>query len=552
MSKCKNQHQNKEKDSQKSNWLYKLCLPVAGLLSVLWLLIRVIPKPSRAYYPCMKVAVPIASTFIVYILGFLTSIIAFRKAKNQLGKAQYVIAGCFIVLFITAGFIGFSQNSRDSYAAFDTLVDPLGPNNPIGDAKGVLPGRVVWVHDPDSTNENCQPTVWGNGYYLDKNCNQSVVDDMFSKAIKELTEKASDAEAWDAIFRNFNQTHDKGNVPYSKREKIFIKVNAVHTNTRNFGPDGEILDSKQLGAVDTSPHAIMTLLRQLVNEAGIPQKYIYIGDPMYRHFFKHSYDKFSAEFPKINYMSRSGLPGRTKPKESRKVGIHFSDRGSVLDVTTDHYYRCLMRADYIINVPAMKGHDLGGVTFFAKNHFGSHTLKTAVHLHKGLHSPSGINTARFGYNKYRIFVDLMGGENVGGKTLLYYMDGLWSTSEAHLPAAKYLSEPFNNDWSSSIFLSLDPVAISSVCLDVMKKEFKVEDLDAEPPRHTHVHFPGLDDFLHQAASSDWWPEGLVYDPENDGTPLTSLGVHEHWNNETDMEYSRNLGTGDGIELIKLF
>jgi hypothetical protein len=28
-------------------------------------------------------------------------------------------------------------------------------------------------------------------------------------------------------------------------------------------------------------------------------------------------------------------------------------------------------------------------------------------------------------------------------------------------------------------------------------------------------------------------------------------VHEHWNNSTDREYSRNLGTGNGIELVKL-
>ena len=33
-------------------------------------------------------------------------------------------------------------------------------------------------------------------------------------------------------------------------------------------------------------------------------------------------------------------------------------------------------------------------------------------------------------------------------------------------------------------------------------------------------------------------------------PLASLGVHEHWNNPADRQYSRNLGTGDGIELIK--
>ncbi|MBN2103082.1 hypothetical protein JW835_03480, partial [bacterium] len=37
--------------------------------------------------------------------------------------------------------------------------------------------------------------------------------------------------------------------------------------------------------------------------------------------------------------------------------------------------------------------------------------------------------------------------------------------------------------------------------------------------------------------------------EGDGTRLSSLGVHEHWNNAADKQYSRNLGTGEGIELI---
>ena len=45
------------------------------------------------------------------------------------------------------------------------------------------------------------------------------------------------------------------------------------------------------------------------------------------------------------------------------------------------------------------------------------------------------------------------------------------------------------------------------------------------------------------------PSGTVYDPEGDGTRLASLGVHEHWNNPTDKQYSRNLGTGNGIELV---
>ena len=35
-----------------------------------------------------------------------------------------------------------------------------------------------------------------------------------------------------------------------------------------------------------------------------------------------------------------------------------------------------------------------------------------------------------------------------------------------------------------------------------------------------------------------------------GRVLGSLGVHEHWNNPIDRQYSRDLGTGEGIELIQ--
>jgi hypothetical protein len=44
---------------------------------------------------------------------------------------------------------------------------------------------------------------------------------------------------------------------------------------------------------------------------------------------------------------------------------------------------------------------------------------------------------------------------------------------------------------------------------------------------------GVDDNLHQAASSEFWPKGIYYDPDNSSTPIPSLGVHEHWNNPVD-------------------
>jgi hypothetical protein len=105
--------------------------------------------------------------------------------------------------------------------------------------------------------------------------------------------------------------------------------------------------------------------------------------------------------------------------------------------------------------------------------------------------------------------------------------------------------PFNDDWMSSVFASLDPVAIESVGFDFLRAEF-TEARGAG----TYVQLPAVDDYLHQAADTSNWPAGIRYDPENDGTALASLGTHEHWNDPVNMQYSRNLGTGGGIELVR--
>jgi len=143
-------------------------------------------------------------------------------------------------------------------------------------------------------------------------------------------------------------------------------------------------------------------------------------------------------------------------------------------------------------------------------------------------------------------VDLMGHRDVGGKTLLCLIDGLYTGKHAisypqNLPR-KWQMQPFNNDWCSSIFASQDQVAIDSVAFDFLVTEWP------EPGGPAHA---GTDDYLHEAALANNPPSGTFYDPENDGTRLSGLGVHEHWNNPADKQYSRNLGTGNGIELCQV-
>jgi len=542
--------------SDVKSWLKKLVFPFLGLSSLVWFILRVIPKPSRAYYPCMRVAAPIASSFVIWAIAFFTSVFAFKKARERLAQARYPVAGLFLIAALTAGIITLIQVSPGSQAGSSVISefnDPLGPNSPIGEAKGIFPGRVVWVHDPGATNENCTNDNANDAYWLTSNTDQGVVDNMFSDAIKSLTGTETDTDAWDAVFRHFNQNRGKGDVGYSDTETIFIKINAV-TAWGGAWPDGEMSASRKI-EYDTSPQAILTLLRQLVYHAGVPEANIYIGDPI-ADIYNHIYNYLYAEFPDVKYCSKRSIPGRTKITKSSQVGITYSDHGTVMtEITTHKLFEEMMDADYILNIPTMKGHRWAGVTFFSKNHFGSNTTDGSWQLHKGLMNPDDTGM-RYGYRLYRVLVDLMGSQYLGAKTPLFFMEALWSTSYEHQKPQKFRSAPWNNDFSSSILLSMDPVAIESVCLDMLQKEFVEEEYvdgwdGLAPDRWAYVQWDGIDDYLHQAASSDWWPENITYDPDNSGTPISSLGVHEHWNNTDDMEYSRNLETGEGIELVKI-
>jgi len=194
-------------------------------------------------------------------------------------------------------------------------------------------------------------------------------------------------------------------------------------------------------------------------------------------------------------------------------------------------------AEYLINCANLKSHTGAGVTLCGKNHFGSLVRWPGQEDYYDLHS----SVYSVGMRKYRPQVDLMGHSHIGGKTVLYLIDGLYSGQHGmDWEPRKWKMAPFNNDWTSSVFVSQDPVAIDSVGLDFLQAEWQ-----------HYPHWSGADDYLHEAALADKPPSRTFYDPDHAGdvNRLPSLGVHEHWNNPTDMQYSRNLGTGEGIELV---
>jgi hypothetical protein len=244
------------------------------------------------------------------------------------------------------------------------------------------------------------------------------------------------------------------------------------------------------------------------------------------------FDKCHAVFPKVHYVDHNGGDGREKATFVANAIPYSVDNGKVATGLAS----CMVEADYIINLALMKGHVSQGVTLCAKNYFGCTSIEDD--WHKNAHS-AGFSQNRNGLHTYSVYPDYMGHKDLGGKTMLFLIDGIYSNKFVNnIPASKWSLPPFGNTWPGSLFASQDGVAIDSVVLDFALAEWP------DAPDMKYSDYSNI-----ESALADQPLSGTVYDPERDGTRLASLGTTEHWNNPTDKQYSRNLKKGNGIELI---
>lgn len=494
-------------------WFYGM-----GVASLVWYLIRVVPKPSRAVHPCQQVAASWAGQFLVGMVGALT----WKRLRHPLA-----FGGVVILVMLMVGTWVFHP-----LAMAET-------NHPLGVGKGIFPGRVVWVHDPAATH-------WagpGDGHWWeDSHTNQAAVDRMMSAAVQGLAGTSIDQEVWEAFFRHFNRTHGRGDIGYRRGEKIAIKVNFVgfmHSGS-SVDPKTYNLAGKRVDYMNTSPQVILALLRQLVNAAGVAPEDISVGDPMAR-FPNQFHDVLQREFPDVLFVDHDGgVEGHPRTRVvASHVPLYWSSRPR--NVAQDFIPVHFAEATYLINVANLKSHRMAGVTLGAKNHFGSLIRKPTAAGYLDMHRSTAGETPGWGH--YRVLVDLLGHADLGAKTLITFIDGLYPGRHPVDDAPqRWYTAPFNGDWASSLFASQDPVAIDSVGIDFLQAEWT-----------DYPHMPGVDDYLQEAALAHDPPSGTFYDPNHPTavTRLDSLGVHEHWNSAKDRQYSRNLGKPEGIELIQV-
>ena len=379
------------------------------------------------------------------------------------------------------------------------------PNNPMGEGKGIHPGRVAWIHNPGVANWDGETGKW----FEERWNSQEKADEMIREGLVTLTGEGTAKKAWKALFTNFNETHGRGSHPYRKGEKIAIKLNMNNTFSYE---DNEELNS--------SPYLTLALLSSLIKDGGVRQEDITVCEPS-RWLTNALYLRCKVAYPKVNYVDNVGLEGRTKA-DYYENAIPYSTK---MGETAKGLAKCIVDADYLINSALLKIHTGPGVTLTGKNWYGA----TDINKEWRKNSHNSVNQdKRGGAAKYSSFVDFIGHKDLGGKCMLFLIDGTYGSRDVNgKPSPKWEKAPFNGEWCCSILMSQDPLAVDSVGLDMLAGEWpEVGSL------------PYCDTYLVEAASLPNPPSGTVYDPEQDGKVLDApLGLHEHWNNPIERKYT---------------
>jgi autotransporter-associated beta strand protein len=516
-------------------WRFKVFFPVLGILALIWYLVRVLPKPSRATYPCQRVGAPIAFGGLAYLLSIFGLAAAWRQELKFVRQNRQVVAlVCLLIGFACAAVV-IRQNETPAQAA-------TASNTPIGIARGINPGRVVWTRDPATCLwDGLQDSThwWDSNMVV-----QARVDSQLSAALQNLTGTTSDTNAWDALFRSFNVRRGNGNLSYaqSPNQLIVIKINqnpCNYDNTNYYALNGVENASKSgdQWSITGNPHLILSLIKQLV-AANVQQTNIIIADATgqnrgwggQRTIGDNIYLYVHPQFPNVVFLDAVGQQGRTLATWPTTNSIVYAGNYSG-EGTSSGMMICqqFLNAGFLIDMAIAKDHG-DGPTLCFKNLYGAISGQRMGSVLYGTGSPT----------YYSNLIEPMGSQQLGQKIMLFMIDALYGCPTCNGDPGKWSMAPFNNNWPCSLFLSQDPVAIDSVVFDFLNTQFSL-------PANT-------DNYLRDAASipnaSGQKLSGVVYQPNAGSTAfLGSLGVEEHWNNATSKQYTRNLGTGNGIELV---
>lgn len=135
----------------KKSWIYLI-----GAAALVWFIIRVIPKPSRASYPCQRAAFPIASAFVLWITGALFSFKFFSEARSLFrnrrlaGALGMLIAGALLFALSNVVFPAkdLVAGVKEATADAPELIRAYS----VGSDSYILPAATVGMLKSEKTN----------------------------------------------------------------------------------------------------------------------------------------------------------------------------------------------------------------------------------------------------------------------------------------------------------------------------------------------------------------------------------------------------------------
>ena len=228
---------------------------------------------------------------------------------------------------------------------------------------------------------------------------------------------------------------------------------------------------------------------------GVPADKIWLADPS-RGFHPSWQEKITNKGVLFNPYNRQIVPAGS-PYASV---VNFNVEGP----TSVRPGEVFCQAEHLINIPQLKGHGGASITLALKNHYGSAEIGSQgrshwhdyIYTYRPAYGTNGINPIN-AINLNPQFKD---------KTRLIVGDGLYGHPRVNYDSPAVFAS-FDNNPPEILFFGTDPIAIDSVMFDYLQRECAVSGISARN-----------DDILQEAT-------GL------------GLGVFEHWNNDSDRQYS---------------
>ena len=217
--------------------------------------------------------------------------------------------------------------------------------------------------------------------------------------------------------------------------------------------------------MNTAPQMILALLQPACERRACAPQDITVCDTL-AYLVHEYYDLLHGAFPAVRYEDYAGKFERVKVKPSDAAALleqppagqgpglpaHLLRRGRVPDQLRQPQGPHRRRRDALRQEPLRLAGPLAGASRATTT-----CTRTASPRRRGI---------------YRPLVDLMGHAHLGGKTVLYLVDGLFSGVHPRDPVPQRMqSAPFNGQWSCSLLASQDPVAIDSVGFDFLWREW---------------------------------------------------------------------------------